>query len=164
MADVEPQGCKANQVDGQYPPLAEGSLQVERTVLYMFTLEFGQLHLGPELHEVKNHEAAHDDTQNEHVLRCPFYVLGTGIHSIAVVAACLAVLPSEPERKDDVNRKTGGQYQRSGHGIPIGTEEFADFVIGLKRDEGHCIHQRMECDEQDKEEAGYRHHHLASDR
>ena len=113
MADVEPQGGKADEVNGQYPQLAKSCLQVERAVHDMVTHHLGQLHLGPELHEVQNQEAANDKTQNEHVLRSPLDILGLGGHSIAVIATCLAVLERENEREDDVNCKAACQDQRT---------------------------------------------------
>ena len=113
----------------------------------MVTQHLGQLHLGPELHEVQNQEAAHDEAEDEHVLWCPLDILGLGGHSIAVVTASLAVLQCQNEGIDDVNRKATSEHERAQHSIPVGAKELADGIISLEGNEGHRVHQRMECDE-----------------
>ena len=100
--------------------------------------------MSPELEQVQHQEAEHDETEHEHVLRSPFNGFGALGNRVSVVATSLAVLPSEPECKDDVQGKTSRKDQSTKHSIPVGTEELAHGIIPLEVDDAYQIHQCVE--------------------
>ena len=106
---------------------------------------FGELHLGPELNQVNDHEAYNDDTENEHVLRSPFYRFWTSADSVGIVTAGLLVLIRKPESVDDVNDETGSKHSCANQRIPIRAKEFADDIIGTWPEYCYCVHQHVEC-------------------
>ena len=72
------------------------------------TDQFGEHHLIPELAEVQQHEQDNNQTQNEHVLRCPFHAFRTSVDSVTVVTTCLTVLQG---KNDSVHEVAATAYQ-----------------------------------------------------
>ena len=112
VVHVEPESDEADDVDDGCPHELEGLIDEVDTVLgigEMVAHYFSQLHLGPELNHVDHEEGEDYDTEHEHVLRCPFNLSGFGNHSVAVVAAGLAVLDRQPHCIEDVDDEEHSQ-------------------------------------------------------
>ena len=127
------------------------------------TDEFGKHHVVPEVVEVEEHTEDHDDTEHEHVLAGPLYLLRTVGHSVLAGTTGLLILKGEDESVNEVKDYECCKTSGSNDCVPVGTEHFADPVVTLGRDESNHVHACMERKEQDEGDAGNRHNHLASD-
>ena len=74
----EPESYETDNVDNRSPDLRECHLKEHRSgngrnnlalILIVILTDFGELHLGPELHHVDSQEGEDYDTENKHVLR-----------------------------------------------------------------------------------------------
>ena len=64
-------------------------------------------------------------------------------HSTCLGAARTAVLDCQPKSVDDVDDEEGGQTHGCHKGIPVGSEELADHIIGCGPQECHRVHQHV---------------------
>ena len=126
--------------------------------------DFSELHFVPEVNEVKSQTQDYNDTQYQHVLRCPFHVFRFCCHCIAFVTASCTVLHRQPESVDDVNYKQGSQSDSSYQRIPVGTEELTNHVVRLAREKCNKVHRHVKCQKQDKGDTCDTHHHFPSNR
>lgn len=95
MSEMEPQSNEPNEInnyiDRATECFADQGDSVVRIYFGQMTDDFVELHFVPKVEEVQNQSQQNDDTQNEHVLRCPFYGLRASVHQITVVTARLPV-------------------------------------------------------------------------
>ena len=107
-----------------------------------------ELHLGPEVEEVKRQTSQNDPAQYEHVLRRPVHArLGDG-HFVTLRAARLVVVVGEPQGVGEVDQYAGGQHDRTCQRIPVSAQKRADHVIAFGRDDCDEVHGHVEEDEQ----------------
>ena len=81
--------------------------KVFRRACAKLVCNFDELHFSPELRKVDNQKCHNDNSEDKHVLRCPFHAFGAGSDGIAVVAAGFAVLQRKPKRINNVYNETG---------------------------------------------------------
>ena len=93
---------------------------------------------------MEHQEGNDNEAEDEHVLRRPLNLGGTRGHGVTLVAAGTAVLHGEPEGVEDVDDEAGGEHERAYEGVPVGSEELADYVVGCGPEDGYAVHQRME--------------------
>ena len=115
-------------------------ITVGRMVSHCDACQLCEHHVVPEVEEVEQQSEDDDDTEHEHVLRCPLHALRTGSHGIALITAGLSVLHRKPESINDVKHRQGSKTGSSYKSIPVGTEELADHVVGIPREEGYDVH------------------------
>ena len=71
MAEVKTEGYKPYDVDCYYPPVLECEVEENIRVFSVLTHELLELHVSPEVVEVESYETENNDSEKEHVLRCP---------------------------------------------------------------------------------------------
>ena len=74
------------------------------------TADFGELHLGPEVHQVKTKEGEDHEAENEHVLRSPFNLRRTRGYVVTFVTAGGAVLQGQPDGVNDVENDNSTEH------------------------------------------------------
>ena len=171
MRKVEPEGEEPNQVDHHVVPLREGVLNQRSAVLrreaeriFMVSQHLDQLHLRPEVEQMEQQTAEDDPSQRKHVFRCPLHTLFLHGNGITLRTARLVVVHGQHQRINEVDQDTGDQHQRSDQRIPVGTQECADRVVRLGREDRHDVHRHVEEDKEHEETTGNAHYQLLAKR
>ena len=170
MRKVEPEGEEPNQVDHHVVPLREGVLNQRSAVLrreaeriFMVSQHLDQLHLRPEVEQMEQQTAEDDPSQRKHVFRCPLHTLFLHGNGITLRTARLVVVHGQHQRINEVDQDTGDQHQRSDQRIPVGTQECADRVVRLGREDRHDVHRHVEEDKEHEETTGNAHFYAQSE-
>jgi len=165
VREVEPEGEEPHEVDHHVIPLREGvgdqrsavrRMESERVLVAAQYLH--ELHFSPEVEEVERQTAQNDEAQYEHVFRCPRHARFDYRYGVALIAARLEVLQGEDDRVDEVHDDAGRQHCGAGQSVPVGSEQRADHVVSLRRDDRHNVHGHVEENKEHEETPRYAHH------
>jgi len=83
VSEVESESCEPYDVDEDYPPVLECSIEKEVWIFSVCSHELLKLHLCPEMVEVEGDESENYDSENKHVLRSPGLSLALASGSVA---------------------------------------------------------------------------------
>ena len=117
-----------------------------------------ELHFSPEVEEVERQTAQNDEAQYEHVFRCARHARFDYRYGVALIAARLEVLQGEDDRVDEVHDDAGRQHCGAGQSVPVGSEQRADHVVSLRRDDRHNVHGHVEENKEHEDTPRYAHH------
>ena len=170
MSQVEPDSSQPDDVEHYINGAREGQHDVSETISRIakgisYMEEFSEHHVVPEVEQVQQQTKTDNQSQHEHVLRCPLHLASIyrSSYIVATVATSGTVLCSQDECIDDVNHSQGCQTKCSYNSIPVGTQQFANHVVSLSREQRCDIHATVECQEQNQRNTRYGHYNLSTD-
>lgn len=86
------------------------------------------------IEEVKQQTENDDDTEHQHVLASPLYLLWLCCYLVTLVTASTTVLCCQDESVNDVTNCQSCQTQSCNYGVPVSTQQFADCVVSFSRE------------------------------
>ena len=169
MRQVKPYGGEPNEVDDAVDRAAEQRRDVGRAVggregtEFVVADDLGELHVVPEVVKVQQQSEHDDDPEHVHVPRSPRNPFGLGRHGVALAAPRAAVVKGQHRRIDQMHDHAGGQDQRAGERVPVGTQKLADRVVSLRREDGRQVHRHVEQQKQHEEKTRDTHNQFPPD-